>query len=159
MWCLPPSVLKLFLLLLDPPIDLLSHLYSFHRILVMTTKMLRVMMHYEQSPSKIPIVQNCKIPKRNLGPQWWCSAYLSQVQLGTHHLHKQLFWNSLFNFFATHVPIPQPNSSIPNRCCQVNGAHLVLLLLKGCLGLLQRALQLLLLDLKTSPLVITDHRL
>ena len=90
---------------------------------------------------------------------YW-SAYLSQVQLGTHHLHKQLFWNSLFNFFlATHVPIPQPNSSIPKRCCQVSGSHLVLLLLKGGLGLLQRALQLLLLDLKTSPLVITDHRL
>ena len=76
MWCLPPSVLKLFLLLLDPPIDLLPHLYSCHMILVRTTKMLQVMMPDEQSLcvintqlSKIPNVQNCKIPKRNLGPQ------------------------------------------------------------------------------------------
>ena len=89
---------------------------------------------------------------------YW-SAYLSQVQLGTHHLHKQLLLDFFVHFLATHVPITQPNTSIPNRCCQVNGAHLVLLLLKGGLGLLQRALQLLFLDLKTSPLVIADHRL
>ena len=42
---------------------------------------------------------------------------------------------------------------------KLGSEDLVLLLLKGSLGLLQRALQLLLLDLKTSPLVITDHRL
>ena len=33
MWCLPPSVLQLFLLLLYPPIDLLPHLDSFNMIL------------------------------------------------------------------------------------------------------------------------------